>query len=109
MDHRRLSTADALCMGTTDLPSTVTDVPKDTPRFPVDPDEPLNASAMEHAIESGRVLRCRATYGVLYAWRVGVSYRGLLLQYREVTEYHTFTTATEAIAWFADLIPQLAG
>jgi hypothetical protein len=60
MDHRRLSTGDALYMGITDLPVPVIDVPKDTPRFAVDPDEPLPTSAMEHALELGRVLRCRA-------------------------------------------------
>jgi hypothetical protein len=109
MDHLRLSTGDALYMGITDLPVPVIDVPKDTPRFAVDPDEPLPTSAMEHAIESGRVLRCRAWYGVAYAWKDGGSYRGLLLQYREVTEDRTFATATEAIVWFADLIPQIAG
>jgi hypothetical protein len=109
MDHRRLSTADVLYMGITDLPVPVIDVPKDTPRFDVDPDEPLPTSAMAHALESGMVLQCRAPYGVAYAWRAGVCCRGLLLQYRDVTEDHTFTTATEAVVWFADLIPQIAG
>lgn len=91
-----------MASGILDLPPPETDIPGDREELQYClccPSE-LDAEALQK-LEEGAVLSCSEYYGIPHLWKQteGV-YRGVLLQYREVTENETFATAGEALAWY---------
>lgn len=99
----RLDTADMLYSGILDLPVPKTDIPEDRDRFEGAGDDCcfVGVAAVVAALEDDKVVTAPNYYGIPYAWKQadGV-YRGTLLQYRRVTEAHTFATVTEVAEWF---------
>jgi hypothetical protein len=106
MDNRRLSTADILASGIylrtppeTEIPEdreTVSGADRDS--YSCIPEEQVIA-----ALEAGKIVESPNYYGIPHVWKQAEGvYRGALLQYCNVTEDPTFTTAQEAAEWFRD-------
>jgi hypothetical protein len=106
MDHRRLDTGQA---GISDLPVPETDVPEEREDLTIDGDCVPGPGALADVIEAGKLVRCPEYYGIAYAWKQDGSYRGVLLQYRTVTENPTFKTCAELVQWLTDIVPAIAG
>lgn len=118
MDERRLNTMDILAMGITSLPAPETDIPENREELSVwayesswqdEDDLHTRSPELKGKLEQGVVLSCSEYYGIPYIWKERGKYRGVLLQYRAVTEDCTFDTAEEAIEWFKDTADQVAG
>lgn len=103
MDSRRLDSMGVLASGILGMPAPKTDVPEGRDRVDAmdwDTYEFIGEERAREAVDSGAVLRASNYYGIPYLWRDGGVYRGLLLQYRAVTEDHTFGSLDEAVGWF---------
>lgn len=106
MDYRRLSTADVLTSGILKVPEPKTDIPKDREEVSYSEVEP---ERWADVIESGKLLQCCEYYGIAYAWKESVTYRGILLQYRTVTEDKEFDSAESLARWFSSTVPLIEG
>ena len=109
MNEERLNTEQAIARGILSQPIPKTDVPRDREHEGVDLWHCPDAAKLSDALEAGRVLDCSEYYGIPIAWRDGDVYRGVLLQYREVTERREFVTANEAVAWFLETARSVIG
>jgi hypothetical protein len=111
MDRRRLSTADVLAMGIIEQPPPKTDIPQGRNRIQYDIYEPMSAAQLIKLLEDeANCIDCSEYYGIPHIWKEGEgSYRGVLLQYRNVTEAPTFTDAHDAVAWFITTAAEVAG
>lgn len=69
----------------------------------------INVKEIVSKLDSGAVIDCPEYYGIPIAWKEGDSYRAVLLQYRRISERHTFATVDECAEWFADSALALAG
>jgi hypothetical protein len=107
MDSRRLSTGDVLIQGIVGMPNPKTDVPTDRENICVDYDD-SEKTARDHLL-ADKVVKCPEYYGIPIAWKDGDHFRAILLQYKAVTEDHTFQTAEEAAAWFCSTARSVAG
>jgi hypothetical protein len=105
MDNRRLSTSDILAMGIINQPTPVTDIPDDRDRVDGQGEDwaYIGNEAVIAALDAGKLVSASNYYGIPNVWKVAEGeYRGALLQYRNVTESPSFTTAADAEEWFAD-------
>lgn len=102
MDKRRLSTADLLYMDILSVTPPQTDIPSDREVVGGYGDDVTDIDSVVKALESGKLVQALNYYGIPHVWKQGDGvYRAILMQYRAVTEDHTFTTASAAAAWFA--------
>lgn len=102
MDTRRLDTQHIIALGILDIPPPKTDIPHDRTPFDLhdDWDRYAGKEAVVAALERGDLVSASNYYGLPYAWKAGEGvYRGVLLQYRQVSEDKTFATADEAAEW----------
>jgi hypothetical protein len=106
MDNRRLDTAAVMALGITALPKPDTDIPTDREVFSNsarDWNSPSTEQVVE-ALEAGKLVEASNYHGIPHAWKVADGeYRGILLQYRSITENERFATAEEAAEWFCDM------
>lgn len=116
MDERSRFEHDARSQDIPRIESTPeTDIPEDRPQeqyrvYDYDTEKPTPRSKVERWLKGGRVIHCSEYYGIPYIWRISEKkYRGILLQYRDVTEDHTFSSAKECIDWFIETSERCAG
>jgi hypothetical protein len=114
MDEKKLSSLELLAQGIVAKPAPETDIPEDRPSYsydaqPYDKEKRTTNEELKALLLQNRVIRCSEYYGIPYIWQNGNIFRGVLLQYRSVTEDKTFDTADEAIEWFVDRAERCAG
>lgn len=110
MDSRRLDTGQVLAMGVLNTPVPQTDIPLKREHYDYDVESPHSTSKLTTALDADKLLDCPEYYGCVYAWREAENkYRGVLLQYRRVTEDHHFATATDCAEWFESTVRAVAG
>lgn len=98
-----------LAAGIHQRPVPKTDIPDDGTHKEFNSDEFDPAIARE-SIEKGEVVSVPEYYGLAYGWKTAEGkYRATLLQYREVTEDHTFTSVEELTSWLAEIAPAIRG
>ena len=101
MDPRRLSTGDVLAAGILNKPRPEVGIPEGREEESVEYDE--SEERVAELLEAGKVVDCPEYYGIPVAWRGdGGLYRGILLQYRNVTEERDFDSAAGCAAWFRE-------
>ena len=105
MDPRRLDTMGVIAAGILNRGVPDTDVPDDREEFDGSGDswEYVGDDAVVEALDRGDLVRASNYYGIPYVWKAadGV-YRGQLLQYRALTEDHTWDNAQDAAEWFGE-------
>lgn len=100
MDQRRLSTADVLAAGIINQQSPTTDIPHDRDTYDGDS---FSKGEVIAALEAGLLVESANYYGIPHVWKDDMGeYQGRLLQYRAVTESHSFSTANDAAEWFME-------
>lgn len=106
MDHRRFDTGQLMARGILNVPVPETDIPEDRESVEYDSEEGWRDISTEaeirEAVEAGKVVRSPNYYGIPNLWKEGESYRGTLLQYRNVTEAPAFADLDDAVEWFVD-------
>ena len=109
MDYARWDTGQVLANGVLDRAIPKTGIPEDRDFLELDVCEMPTAQAIAEALDAGLVASCSEYYGIPYAWKEGDRYRGVLLQYRNVTEDETFPTALAAAGWIRSTSLSVAG
>lgn len=108
MDERRIDTAGFLAMGGLNRPVPETDIPETRER--AEWEDVRGDGKIAEALDAGKLVNACNYYGIPYAWREAEgAYRGILLQYRVVTESVTFATAVECADWFDDVARRTDG
>lgn len=103
MDSRRLSTGNILSSDILSKPAPKTDIPEDRECIGSDYEYSyIGREAVKEHIESGKVVDASNYYGIPSVWKEGGKYRGVLLQYRSVTENKTFDDIEDALDWFEE-------
>jgi len=104
MNNLRLDTAGVLASGILNREAPKTGIPEDREHCEATDDNWsfVGAEKIAENIDKGLVVGASNYYGIPYAWRDGDKYKGILLQYRQVTEDETFDTAAEAAEWFEE-------
>lgn len=108
MDKRRLSTADVMADGILEMPMPRTDIPKHRKELAYDIYEPMGSAEFISELDKGKVIDCSEYYGIPVVWREGERYRAILLQYRSITENHTFESAEDAYVWLVETAATVA-
>jgi len=69
----------------------------------------FDADEVLRQITSGALIEGPEYYGTINAWKADDGkFYGILLQYRNVTEDHTFDSATELVNWIGEILPLIA-
>jgi hypothetical protein len=106
MDHTRLNTAQLFVAGILNREAQQTAIPRDRETF--DGHDAgyhyAGAEVVIAALEAGKLVEASNYYGIPSLWKVADGqYRGILMQYRSVTEDERFNSAESAEAWFRDM------
>lgn len=120
MDSRRLDTGQVLAAGILNRPIPKAPWPEGREDVSVHLDYPggeewigngqLDAAVVREAVERLAVVGCPEYYGFPKVWKADDgAYRGVLLQYRSISEDHTFATVDEAVEWFCATAAAVAG
>ncbi len=100
MDPSRLNTSEVLEAGILGKPAPETGEPEGRERASLYIEE-VEEDKVAELLDAGKIVDCSEYYGIPIAWRVKEGrYRGILLQYRSVTEERDFVSAAEAAEWF---------
>lgn len=109
-DPRRLSTGDVLSMGILNKEAPTFGEPEGRQRARWDVEGGTREEFIKKVEDIGNVVDCSEYYGIPLAWKKDEGgYRGILLQYRSVTEERDFDTVEEAADWFIDTANSVAG
>lgn len=110
-DENRVDTAGFMAMGGLSRPIPQTGEPEGREQF--DPEwgyQYVGAEAVAKALDEGKTVSAYNYYGIPKVWRADAgAYRGVLLQYRNITENVTLATVDEAVAWFEEMAAHTDG
>ncbi len=110
MDKRRFSTADIMGSGILSTPPPKTDIPQDVECVGSDYEfSYIGREAVREHIEAGKVVDASNYFGIPSLWKDGDVFRGVLLQYRAVTEDKRFEDIEEALDWFEETASATSG
>jgi hypothetical protein len=98
-------------LGVFDKPKPATDIPHERDEVEAGMDgDYIGDEEVGAALQVGALVMALNYYGVPYAWKVADgNYRGVLLQYRSVTENATFDSAADCVEWFRETFRSTCG
>jgi hypothetical protein len=107
MDSRRLSSAGVLASGILGLPPVKLDRPD---REVFHGDEYIEREQFVALLEQNKRLELSNHYGCISAWREDDGrFRGVLMQYRAITEDETFDNLEDAVEWLVSTNSAMVG
>lgn len=109
MDPTRWDTGQVLAAGVLNRPAPTFGEPQDRERQRWNVYDDTRESFIALVEDEANVVDCSEYYGIPVAWKDGEGYRGILFQYRSVTEDKTFDSVDELADWFVDTAHAVAG